>query len=158
MSAKALQYAEDVLGVHAVYAEVQDQVQRLDDLLGELDKARDARRLLEDEHADREVELIHEKRSAHPSMSDTRFKSEFKGWERTDGKLRELRGKLATVNADIQGLDYDLEITRARIRVGSSRMEELGGYLNYLAAVKNAAVKPVQTQAESDDKTPGENA
>lgn len=152
MSAKALKYAEDQLGVHTVFEETVELTAELDTLLGELDKAQDAKRLLIEEYADREVELISEMRGVHPNMSDTRFKSEFKGWERTDKVLHELRAKQADAQATIQGLDYDLEVVRTRIKVGTARMVELGGYLQYLAAVKIAA----QSQADKTTTPTGE--
>jgi hypothetical protein len=152
MSAKALEYAEDQLGVHRVFDITTELAVELDTKLGELDKAQDAKRLLADEYADREVELISEMRGVHSSMSDTRFKSEFKRWEWTDEKLREIRSRQATVLADIQGLEYDLEVVRTRIKVGTARMVELGGYLQYLAAVKlgtqNQAEKTTQQRDE----------
>jgi hypothetical protein len=165
MRAKALQYAEDILGVHEVFEETVELAGELDTLLGELDKAQDAKRLLVEEYADREVELISEMRGVHVSMSDTRFKSEFKGWERTDKVLRKIRGEQATVQATIQGLEYDKTVIEVRIKVGTARMVELGGYLQYLAAVKLAArdeelgkkiVGMMQNQAEKTTTPTGD--
>jgi len=150
MSAKALQYAEIKLGVHEIFEDTVELTGELDTLLGELDKAQDAKRLLVEEYADREVELISEMRGVHPNMSDTRFKSEFKGWERTDKKLREVREKQATVQATIQGLEYDRTVIEVRIKVGTARMVELGGYLQYLAAIK---LQALQIQAEKTNTT-----
>jgi hypothetical protein len=139
MSAKALVYAEETLGVHKVWENVQRYLHDLDELLTELDKAQDSKRQLDEEYADREVELISEMRGTHPSYSDTRFRTELKGWERTDKSLRAIRVKLNTVQGDIQGLGFEQEILKLRIRANTSRMEELGGYFHYLAAVKNQA-------------------
>lgn len=144
MSARALKYAEEKLGVHAVFEETVGLVDELDKLFADLDKAQDRRRELDDAYSDREVELAGEMRGVHPNMSDTRFKSEWKGWERADDKLRELRVELSKVRSEIQGLEYDADILKLRIKVGSSRMEELGGYFHYLAAVKNQAEKTTQ--------------
>lgn len=139
MSNKALTYAEENLGVHKVYEEVLADLEALDVLLADLDKAQDRRREVDDEYADREIELISEMRGVHPNMSDTRFKSEFKGWERTDKVLTKLRVELNSVHGDIQGLEFDRSLLVLRIKAKSSRLEELGGYLNYLAAVKTQA-------------------
>jgi len=146
MSAKALAYAEQELGVHRDYQVATEQLESLDATLADLDKAQDRRRKLEEDYADREVELISEMRGIHPNMSDTRFKSEFKGWERTDQALRELRVELFKVRSEIQGLELDAEMARLRIKVSCSRMEELGGYLNYLAVVKTQAEQSKNTQ------------
>lgn len=163
MSAKALKYAEEVLGVHKDYEIACGQLESLDETLSDLDKAQDRRRQLEEDYADREVELVNEMRGVHPQMSDTRFKSEFKGWERVDTKLRELRIELNKVRSELQGIEIDAEMTRARIRVSCSRMEQLGGYLHYLAAVKTAAWKGsvaveevAPTQAEKTTEITGD--
>jgi len=150
MSAKALTYAEETLGVHKVWENVQTYLQDLDGLLADLDKAQDRKRQLEEDYADREVELVHEMRGIHPSMSDTRFKSEYKGWERADEKLSGLRVELNKVRSEIQGLEYDVDLLKLRIRANSARLEELGGYLHYLAAVKNQAEAAKKPQRETD--------
>lgn len=146
--AKALKYAEEELGVHKIYESTQGYLEDLDIALGDLDKAQDARRKLDETYADLEVELINNMRGVHPNMSDTRFKSEFKIWEREDKALSDLRVDLNKVRSDIQGLEYDIEILKLRIKTGSSRMVELGGYLNYLAVIKQGS----KTQAESTNK------
>lgn len=148
MSAKALQYAEEVLGVHKQHEIATGQLQSLDELLADLDKAQDRRRKVEEDYADREVDLINEMRGVHPNMSDTRFKSEMKGWERTDKDLKFFRQSLNEIRSEIQGLEYDIDLTKLRIRTACSRMEQLGGYLNYLAAVKNQAEKKTTEQQE----------
>lgn len=146
MSAKALTYAEEHLGVHKVWENVQTYLQDLDELLADLDKAQDRRRQLDETYSDREVELIGEMRGVHPNMSDTRFNSEMKTWVREDQSLRATRVELNKVRSEIQGLEYDADLLKLRIKASSSRMEELGGYLHYLAAVKN--------QAETAKKSP----
>lgn len=148
MSAKALTYAEETLAVHKVWNETQSQLSDLDKTLAELDKAQDRKRELNEQYADREVELASEMRGVHVSMSDTRFKSEWKGWERTDDKLNAIRVELNKVLSEIQGLEYDMDLLKLSIKAGSARLEELGGYLHYLAAVKLGT----QNQAESAKK------
>ncbi len=150
MSAKALKYAEEVLGVHKDYEIAAEQLEALDELLADLDKAQDQRRQLDEDYADREVDLVNEMRGVHPNMSDTRFKSELKGWERTDDALRKVRVELNGVRGEIQGLEYDIDIAKLRIRTSCSRMEQLGGYLYYLAVVKAQAEK---TTKPTEEKT-----
>lgn len=148
MSAKALSYAENVLGVHEVFTETVSLVEELEGARLLLDKAQADRRGVESAIRYREVELIQEKRSTHPSMSDTRFKSEFRIWEIEDVELVNLRLKLEDNRFECDSLETQVEILRVKIKVGSARIAELGGYLNYLAAVK--------TQAEHSKKTTGE--
>jgi hypothetical protein len=136
VTAKALQYAEDTLGVHQVYEATIQNLKDLDTLLADLDKAHDRKRELNEQFADREVELIEEMRTVHVSYSDTRFNAEMKSWKRQDSKLMMVNAEINKVLSEIQGLEYDADLLKLRIRTGTSRMEELGGYLHYLAAVK----------------------
>lgn len=136
---KALQYAEDQLGVNQVYEMACGHLEDLDVSTSDLDKALDRKRELEEKYADAEVDLINEKRGLHPDISDTKFRQELKVWEREDDALNQLRIDLNSVKSEIQGLEFDLSIIKARIQVGSARLVELGGYLNYLTAVKNQA-------------------
>jgi hypothetical protein len=149
MSSDARLYAEQKLGVHTVFEEAVEIAQQLDDELVRLDKAQDDKRRLEEEYADREVELISEMRGMHPNMSDTRFKSEFRGWERTDETLRKIRRELNITKSVIQGSEIDIEVMRMRVKIGCARMTELGGYLNYLAAVMKQAEKSNKTEKDS---------
>jgi hypothetical protein len=145
VTAKAIQYAEGNLGVHQVFERVEQQLGDLDSTLVELDKAQDRKRDLNENYADREVELIEEMRTVHVSYSDTRFNAEMKNWKRQDSRLMQINAEVNKVLSEIQGLEYDADLLKLRIRAGSARMEELGGYLHYLAAVKQAA----QTQADN---------
>jgi hypothetical protein len=43
---------------------------------------------------------------------------------------------LNKVLSEIQGLEYDADLLKLRIKLGTARLEELGGYLHYLAAIK----------------------
>ena len=150
MSSDARLYAEQKLGVHAVFEDVQRLADQLDAELTDLDKAQDDKRRLEEEYADREVELIAEMRGIHVNMSDTRFKSEMRNWERTDPGLCKIRRELNITKSVVQGVEINIEVLRARIKIGCARMTELGGYLNYLAAVMN--------QAEQSNKTDKDQA
>jgi hypothetical protein len=145
MSSDARKYAEETLRVHTVYETTQLAADSLDDELTRLDKAQDDKRKLEDDYADREIQLISEMRGLHPNMSDTRFKSEFRGWERLDPELIRIRRELNIVKSVIQGSEIEIELYRTRIKIGCARMTELGGYLNYLAAVMNQAEKSNQS-------------
>lgn len=139
MSAKALAYAEETLKVHEVYEATRSQLEELDTLTSDLDKALDRKRELADKHEDGYVRLLGEKRGTHPEMSDTGFKTRLREWERDDPELAIIRADQNAVASEIQGLEFDIDMCKMRLRVGCSRMDELGGYLHYLAAVKQAA-------------------
>lgn len=138
MSSKALAYAEDKLGVHDVFKETVQAHEELDKLLGDLDKAQDTRRGLTAAIEDRTYELLGNERSKHADMSATALDQHMKQVKHKDDAMKQYRIKLDEVHGEIQGLEYDAEILKMRIRIGVARMEQLGGYLNYLAAVKQA--------------------
>jgi hypothetical protein len=166
MSTKALDYAENTLGVHEVYEQLLRHIEDLDVSTSDLDKALDRKRQLEEDYADAEVELISEKRGMHPEMSDTKFRTELKVWERQHEALNSIRVMLNAIKSEIQGLEFDQSMLKARIQVGSARLAELGGYLHYLAEVKASANYKVlgktildgveKNQAEKTDETTGE--
>ena len=146
MSAKALAYAEQTLKVHEVFEETTAQLSTLDVLTTDLDKALDRKRELAEKYEDRYVQLLGEKRGTHPEMSDTGFKTRLREWEREDPELAIARNDQMAVASEIQGLEFDIDMCKVRLRVGSARMEELGGYLHYLAAVKQAENANNKTQ------------
>jgi hypothetical protein len=147
---KALDYAENVLHVHREHERAKLQLESLDELLVELDKAQDRKREINENITDREVELIGEKRGLHSDMSSTEFKTRLREWEREDGKLTALRIELNSVLSEVQGIEYDVDITRLRIKTACARMEQLGGYLNYLAAIRNQAEKITKPTESSE--------
>lgn len=135
---KALDYAEQVLGVHSVFEEVQLNRTNLDGLLGDLDKAHDTKRALQAAIEDRTYELLSAERGKHHDMSATALDQHMKVVRNRDEAMREYRSKLDAVTGEIQGLEYDAEMLRLQIKILVARMEELGGYLHYLAAIKQA--------------------
>jgi hypothetical protein len=148
VTAKALDYAEGTLGVHSVFEETVTEKDKLDKLLTDLSEARDRRRDIELKVSDREMEVTSEERSKHPDMPVTRWDKHIKESFRDDDELRALREQRFNVDSEIEGLDFDRQIAETTIKIGIARMTELGGYLNYLAAVKQASqpVKPDQTE------------
>lgn len=140
---KALTYAQDTLGVHEVHEKALASRASLDECFTSLDKALDRKRELTEAIADREVDLLSDERGKHSDLSQTAFDSHFKAAKGKDSFLRTTRHELNGVLSEIQGLEFDIELSKTDIRIAVGRMEELGGYLNYLAAVK----------AETTDKT-----
>lgn len=138
MAHAALTYAEQVLGVHTVHEQAVAARNSLDEALTRLSDARDRRRSLEHERDDLEQELISEEWSKHPDMAQTRFDKHIKGVYYRSDAWRELRSKLAEVQSEIDGLECDQRLYEQDIRIAASRLQELGGYLEYLAAVKRA--------------------
>jgi chromosome segregation ATPase len=141
VSSKALEYAEDTLGVHKIYEDAQTARKDLDECLTKLSEARDKKRDLEFRIADHEQEVAADEWGKHPDMAQTRMDKHLKNalWRNDD--WRELREQLSKVTGDVEGLEYDRAVAEADLRIAVSRMQELGGYLQYLAAVKLASVK-----------------
>lgn len=137
---KALQYAEQELGVHTVYREAEQLVEEIDRISAELDVWHDDKRSIVEDIADREALLLGEERARHPEMSATGLDQHLRSQKRLDPELKTLRDKLNQRLADISGGEYDLAVLNSRLRIKVARMEELGGYLNYLAAVKQDSI------------------
>lgn len=135
---KALRYAEDKLGVNKVYEGAQAARTGLDNTLTEISELRDKKRALTASLQDKEMLLSADEWDKHPDMSAARMATHIKTVYANDDEIREMREVLAKVSGDIEGLEFDKEIHETDIRVAVARMQELGGYLNYLAAIKQS--------------------
>ena len=135
---KALKYAEDNLGVHRVWLDAQAAREKLDALLTELSEARDTKRELELQLHDREMQVAAAEYGKHPDMAQTRMDKHLKQALSQDAGWRELRNAISKMTGEIEGLDYDRLITDADIKIAVARLQELGGYFTYLAAIKQA--------------------
>lgn len=136
----ALEYAEIKLGVHTVHESAVAARNSLDECLTRLSEARDLKRDLEFRISDREQELAADEYGKHPDMAQNRMDKHLKGAFYADDTWRELREQLSKATGDAEGYEYDRTVIEADIRIAVSRMSELGGYLQYLAAVKLAAL------------------
>lgn len=130
------------MGVHTVYENAVAKRNELDGILTSLSTARDSRRDIELKLTDREMEITIDQRSKHPDMPVTRWDKHIKESFRDDDEMRALREQNFKVVGDIEGLEFDKQICEVDIKIALSRMNELGGYLSYLAAVKAANTKP----------------
>jgi hypothetical protein len=133
---KGLVYAESTLGVNSVYEEVKKARNDLDECLARLSEARDSRRLVESKIEDRQVDIITEEHGKHPDMSVSGMDRHLKAAFGKDPELVTQRSDLRELTNDIEGLDYDRSIMEQDIKIGVARMHELGGYLQFLAALK----------------------
>lgn len=139
MTAKALTYAEQTLGVHFVYDKALATRDKLDAVLGELGLARDRKRDLEFRLNDREMMVTSDEYGRHADMAQGRMDKHVKVALSQDDEWRELREQLSKTLGDIEGLEFDKSMHEVDIKISISRMGELGGYLTYLAEVKRAA-------------------
>jgi hypothetical protein len=135
-SLKALHYAEQELGVHTVYAEAIQARDELEKALDGLIGARLKKRAYESQLADREMELIAEARGKHPDMPVTRMDAHMKEVKHTDSKCRDLRDEISGCSSAIDAYETTKSIAEANIKIAAARLQELGGYFEYLAAIK----------------------
>lgn len=134
---KALRYAEVELGVHSVHGNALEARERLDTVLTELSAARDKKREVEYILQDRELLLAGEERSKHSDMSAAAMDKHMKVVLTNDDEVRQLREQHIKIVGDIEGLEYDKTMAETDIKIAVARMHELGGYFEYLAAIKN---------------------
>lgn len=133
---KGLLYAEKDLGVHTVYQEATAALQNLDEVVTDLDKAQDERRYLAEDIAQWEADLTLRERGANSEMSATAFEQYLKLAKQNDKDLKRLRQQMIGLHSRIQGLEYDMEMLKLKVRVKVARMNELGGYFAYLVQLK----------------------
>lgn len=142
---KALEYAENKLGVNLVYEDALKNRDQLDALMTELGDARDKKRIVEAKIQDREFEIMSDERSAHPEMSAAAMDKHLKLAYHSDPSLLLLRTEHVAAINDLDGLELDRSVLEIDIRIAVSRLTELGGYFQYLAVIK--------AQATSTDNT-----
>ena len=133
---KALDYAEQVLGVHSVYEEAKAARVELQSALDSLTGARMRKREYESALADREFELVTEERGKHPDMSVSGMEAHMRRIKNEDDACRELREQLMMVSAQIDAYETSKALAEADIKITASRLQELGGYLEFLAVIK----------------------
>jgi hypothetical protein len=135
----AIKYAEETLGVHSVHEQALAARNQLDEVLTELGNKRDSLRDKEWALQDREMEVAGDERGRHPDMSATGMEKHLKIALQNDDATRELREQISHIRSDIEGLEYDRSIAEHDIKIACARMNELTGYFQYLAIVKDVA-------------------
>jgi hypothetical protein len=138
MTAKALDYAEKTLGVHSVYDEARSVQEQHARAMTDLADFFRVKRKVTSEIADREADVIVDERSKHPDHSHAAMERHLKTEFRRDAKLQELRGRLLDIDSAIDEAEFRSRSYEAQLRLLTARIEQLGGYFNYLAAVKTA--------------------
>ena len=133
---KALRYAEDQLGVNKVHEGALQSRNSLDSVLTEIGELRDKKLALQASLQDKEMLLSADEWSKHPDMSAARMATHIKTVYANDDEIREMREVLAKVSGDVEGLEFDRDIHETDIRIAVARLQELGGYLQYLAVIK----------------------
>lgn len=138
----ALAYAEVTLGVHQVYEEANALLEEIDSIGNSLVGVTTRRRNLDEMIEAREMDLVIEHRGHHPGMSEAAFTRHMKEVHHKDADLARLRAERAEASSTATAVEFNLKFVESKLKVKVARMEELGGYLHYLGAVKNAEVPP----------------
>lgn len=135
----AVEYAETALGVHQICETTISARDKLDKTLTALSEKRDAKRLAEQNLSDLEMEIAIMERGNHPEMSQAQMDKHLKMSVFKDDRWKKLRDELRELNDELDGLEFDRKMGERDIEIGCARMNELGGYLSYLASAKNAS-------------------
>lgn len=136
--AKSIAYAESYLGVHSVYSDALQARDRLDEALTLLATYKDRRRALEQQLQDLEIEITSDEVGKHPQMSQAALDRHLKLEIPQNPEVRRIKSDLVDAISTIEGLEFDIRIAEADVKIAVGRMTELGGYLHYLAEIKKA--------------------
>lgn len=147
---KAIRYAEDNLGIHVIYDEAKAARDRIATLGEELIVARDAKRFTEEAMKDREIDLASEACGEHPDFSATKMEGHLKGVRHADDSHRQFREGLSRSSRRIDELEHAIRLAEIDVKVTVARMGELGGYLTFLAVVKEAEISRIKQREAGD--------
>lgn len=150
---KALDYVES-LGLHTVYSEAVNARNVLDEVLTALGEARDKRRALESAKHDREMELLQIEGGVHPDLSIAAMDRHLKITYYNDSALITIRSDLLSLANEIDGLELDQRMAETDIKIAVARLNELGGYLQFAAALKEASEARKSSEAYENDPDP----
>lgn len=135
---KAIAYAEIDLGVHRPLTITDQARATIIALNDQLKLQRSIRRIWEEQIADREMELTADEQGKHHDMSVAAMERHLKPILHTDNFLREARAKLRDALLEIDSIEDAKRVAEMDTKVAAARMQELGGYFQYLAAVKSS--------------------
>lgn len=138
MTNAALQYAEVELGVHEVYLEAMKAHTDLIHVSTMIVNHRNEIREIEAAIATREAEIVDEEWGKHPDMAVTRMDKHVKTAILKDPTLIDQHRELRSRKFDLDVEEANKSMLEGTLRMNTARMNELGGYLQYLAAVKQA--------------------
>lgn len=151
---KSLDYAEK-LGLNSVYEHVQERHNYLIVLQDRLVEARTLKRETEATRIDKEMEVAEEEYGKHRDMSATAMKEHLKVVYHKDDNLKKIRSTLLTQQTVIDQLELEIEQVNTDIKIAVSRLNELGGYFQFMAAVKQAhEARKAREASETDRKNP----
>lgn len=153
---KSLKYCED-LGLNSVYQEALAKRSALGDKALEITDLRNKKRNLESLKTDLEMEVIENERAAHPEMSAAQMDKHLKVAFSNNCDLRDAKEAINNVTTQIDVVEHEIELLNIDIRIATARLNELGGYFQFMAIIKsiNEAKKTheaKQNESQSNDE------
>lgn len=136
--ARAMNYAEQNLGVHTVYSDARKLSEQLRLDNNAVTEWADQRRRINEALADREHVLVNQTRGKHPDDSVAAFDRRMKEVLQEDADMRRLRGEAMDAHMKHERAELQVRETEFQIRIATARMEELGGLLQFYGATKAA--------------------
>lgn len=143
-AAQAVSYAQSI-GLDSVYEEAQQALTEWNKAEHTAIAARHVLRQLEEQLADRELEVASLERAANPDMSATAFEKHMKAASRGDAQCREIREGISNARWELDCAVLTSDEAKHTLRIKSARLNELGGYFSYLAAVRVASLQTGQS-------------
>lgn len=145
MSRRALAYAEDTLGVNRVWADTQDlaaQIARGHEQVAAFDAEV---RTLASQIDGRRNKLLLEAANSNPEMTPTAFERHMKLAYAGDDELETLNRLHADAISRRESMAATVRGHQTNHNGFVARLNELGGYFNYLAAAKQAQTAAART-------------
>lgn len=141
--ANPVQYAEVTLGVHEVFKYAEVLHDELTQRQLELEEAQRKRRAAIDALEVVETGFITAARGKNPDMSQTAFEKAVKLWMVGDKSVQAARRSHSECTGKVEYHEHLVRAVELKLKIQIARMNELGGYLQYLAAAKLATLATV---------------
>lgn len=138
-SNKAIAYAEDQLGVHRTWTNVEQLTTQLADLYRTQAGLETETRGLDQAIESRRADILDFEAQSNPDMKVTEFERHLKLVYARDEDLRNLVTLRLDAMARRDTIAAQAKSTEYNHRAHVARLNELGGYFRYLSAVKEAA-------------------
>ena len=134
MAKNPVKYAEDTLGVHAVWDEAQDRLELHRSNSVERSKTHTELRTLRRQIADREMDLTAEAPTLWPDANSTERGRLLKVHIQHDSAIQDMRSHEDDLQATLDLLDAEIRHDEMGLRVLAARMAELGGLLQFYSS------------------------
>lgn len=129
-------YAEDILLVHKVYDSAVKAHDRLVEALEDQALANAILRSLREAETDRTIDLSVDESIANPDFSVAAMERHMKVAAQKDDELMIIRDKIGNALRDLGQAEARVLGLRSESKMYNARLVELGGLLNFYAAVK----------------------